>query len=327
MGSSKGGSSYDPRIGEAALLSAQTGESYMKLMSDQADITNQWAQEDRNRYKSVYEPRQDNYIENASNWDSSARLKTVSNEAGATVQKQMQQQAAAQARQAAAQGIDPGSGRATDTATKNTNATALAVASAKNQAVDQARTEALTLQGNAINMGSGLAVNPLSSISTSNSAYNTGASAAQSGYSTAMKGYSTLSSNATSASNGLWSGVGSLLGAGMGLAFSSDENVKENKTAPKRSSRSAIDNMPIEEWDYKDGAGDGGHHIGPYAQDFKRETGMGNGRSINVIDAIGTTMAATKEISGEVHDLAKQVAKLSANENEQPKAQRRARSI
>ena len=41
--------------------------------------------------------------------------------------------------------------------------------------------------------------------------------------------------------------------------------------------------------------------------DFQRETGLGDGKTINVIDAIGVTMAATKELSKDVRSLRKQI--------------------
>jgi hypothetical protein len=40
------------------------------------------------------------------------------------------------------------------------------------------------------------------------------------------------------------------------------------------------------------------------AQDFKRVTGLGDGRSISVIDAIGVTMGAVKELAEKIDTLA-----------------------
>ena len=42
----------------------------------------------------------------------------------------------------------------------------------------------------------------------------------------------------------------------------------------------------------KTSKGAGGEHIGTYAQDFQNATGLGDGKSINVIDALGVTMGA-----------------------------------
>ncbi|MFG1340921.1 hypothetical protein [Xanthobacter autotrophicus] len=51
--------------------------------------------------------------------------------------------------------------------------------------------------------------------------------------------------------------------------------------------------------------GDGERHIGTYAQDFKATTGKGDGHSIPVIDAIGVTKGAVKELDAKVEKLAK----------------------
>ena len=59
----------------------------------------------------------------------------------------------------------------------------------------------------------------------------------------------------------------------------------------------ALKRMPVEAWKYKAGEGDGGEHVGAYAQDFKKATGLGDGESINVIDALGVTMGAVKELA------------------------------
>ncbi|MEW6125024.1 MAG: hypothetical protein AB1698_20660 [Pseudomonadota bacterium] len=68
--------------------------------------------------------------------------------------------------------------------------------------------------------------------------------------------------------------------------------------------------MPVEEWTYKEGAGDGGRHIGTYAQDFRRETGKGDGKSIPVIDAIGVTMGAVKELDAKFEQIARGIGPM-----------------
>lgn len=111
--------------------------------------------------------------------------------------------------------------------------------------------------------------------------------------------------------------TGAALGqmAGMGMMMMSDEDVKTGKRrASGKSARKAIDGMRVEKWKYKPGTpatdaeyGEGPEHVGTYAQDFQRETGLGDGKTINVIDAIGVTMAATKELSKDVRSLRKQI--------------------
>ena len=62
--------------------------------------------------------------------------------------------------------------------------------------------------------------------------------------------------------------------------------------------------MPVEKWKYKEGVSDEGHHIVQYAEDFKEQTGLGDGKSINLIDGLGLTMKAVQELSSKVDKIA-----------------------
>ena len=66
--------------------------------------------------------------------------------------------------------------------------------------------------------------------------------------------------------------------------------------------------MPTSEWSYKPEAQamgqPGGRHIGPMAQDFRRITGKGDGRSIPVVDAFGMLLTATKALADKVERVA-----------------------
>lgn len=158
-----------------------------------------------------------------------------------------------------------------------------------------------------------------------------GNAGAISGYGAAIGGFNSLATLGMNASQGLYSnyssakavqaqsdaglasGIGSLVGAGISnakgigsaigslgtLLMSSDKNVKENKR-PALGILDALKKIPVDEWDYKEGEGDGGSHVGPYAQDFQKATGKGDGKTINVIDAIGVTMGAVKELDAKV---------------------------
>lgn len=189
----------------------------------------------------------------------------------------------------------------------------------------------MSLQGDAINLGSGLGVNPATSLglssSTGSAAFGTtAANNAQSagnanimgaGYQGAMSGYNQQASilntqfqNQLAAqqannqsSSSLWGGLGSLAGMGM-MAFSSKE-LKEDKTPIEDGAAlEAINSMPVEEWKYKEGVADEGQHIGPYAEDFQRATGKGNGKMINLVDGMGLTMKAVQDLSKKVDKLA-----------------------
>ncbi|WP_246806862.1 tail fiber domain-containing protein [Ensifer sp. ENS04] len=172
--------------------------------------------------------------------------------------------------------------------------------------------------GSAAGMGIGAMGSGLSAYQANQGLYNASTNIMGQGFSGAMQGYAGMGSTLNT-QYGLqldgWkaeqeiaaknaSGIGSFLGGIGGLIFSSDENVKENKEEiADGEALDAVNNMPVEEWDYKQGAGDGGHHIGTYAQDFQRETGKGDGRTIAAQDAIGVTMKAVQDLDKKVEGI------------------------
>jgi hypothetical protein len=106
--------------------------------------------------------------------------------------------------------------------------------------------------------------------------------------------------------NAGWGGIGSLVGT-IGSAFLlSSKEVKTGKR-PFRGGLSAMRKMPVDTWKYKRGAAggmtDGAEHVGPYAEDFQAATGSGDGKTINVGDALGVTMSAVKELDKKVSKL------------------------
>lgn len=56
----------------------------------------------------------------------------------------------------------------------------------------------------------------------------------------------------------------------------------------------AVADLEVGRWNYR---GDDAEHIGPYAEDFREAFGVGDGKTINVIDAIGVLFAAVKELT------------------------------
>lgn len=313
MGKKSSAPSADPRIGEAALMSARIGQDYLGFMQSQAAVTNQWATEDRARERSIYLPLQDEYIADAKRGPDYDAVAGDVRRATADVSQRFDAAQGQQERRMASMGVDPRSGRyqaatrgselAEAAATSGAgNATRLASRGAAEAKADQK-------MANAINMGSGLAVNPGTSMGLSNSAAGAGFQGAMQGqnqkgsllntqYQQQMQQYNADQASSSS----LWGGLGSM--AGLGISMMSSKDAKTDKKPVERSLLKAVEKMPVEEWRYKDGMGDGGKHVGPYAEDFKKETGKGDGRSINVIDAIGTTMGAIKELSAKVDKMA-----------------------
>jgi len=99
-------------------------------------------------------------------------------------------------------------------------------------------------------------------------------------------------------------GFGSAIGGLAGLFFS-DKNVKEDKRElPDGAAVEAVRESPSEAWRYKPGIEDGGEHVGPYAQDFKKATGLGDGRHIKVQDMLGLHHAAIADLDRKVEAIA-----------------------
>lgn len=295
----------DKNIGIAAMKSAETGEAMLDWMKSQAETTNQWAAEDRDRYQSTFIPLQDQFIAEAQGYDTPERRAAAADAATADVALQGRLAGDARKRQAMAMGINPASGAFQAADARGATDLALAGAGARNLARKQIEETGRGLRANVINMGQGLAVNPGTSMGLSNGA-------AGAGFSGAMQGYGQQGDllnmqynqqmQQWQANQGALGAMGGALGTMAGLIWSS-KDVKHNKK-PSKDHLKAVEEMPVEEWTYDDGFGDGGTHVGPYAEDFAKATGRGDGKTINVIDAIGVTMGAVKELSTKVDKLA-----------------------
>jgi len=104
--------------------------------------------------------------------------------------------------------------------------------------------------------------------------------------------------------NSMWSGIGSIAGS-LGAALISDKNKKQS-IKPANSILGQMEKIPIKSWKYKEGAApgdDGSRHVGPMAQDFKGFFGLGDGKTIPVVDAVGVNMAATQQLAKKVRKL------------------------
>lgn len=309
----------DPRIGDAAMLAAQTGQEYLTFMQGQAATANDWAAEDRSRAIGVFQPMEDRFIREASSYDSPERKAAAASEAVADVRQQTAAAEDARLRRDAAMGVQPGSGRARATERAADTATALASAGAGNMARRQTEATGEAMRGNAINLGKGLAVNPATSLGLANGAASAGFSGAQQGYQTQGSLLNTQyqqQMQSWEAKNGMAMGIGGALGNLVGaFAIPSSKTFKTDKRK-EIGILDAVKKMPVERWNYKPGAGDGGEHVGPYAEDFKAATGLGDGKSINVVDAIGVNMGATKELAKTVDKLAATVSRMAKKPRE-----------
>jgi hypothetical protein len=311
-----------------------------------------WAKSDRARYESTFKPLEDEFIREASNYGSEERQDSLAAEARSDVLSAAAGERAAAQRDAASMGLNPASGRFAGLSRASELGTALGAAGAETNARQMVRDKGLALKADVANLGRGL---PAQSAQATALGLNAGGSAAGlygaanqqylastgimgQGYRGAMAGYagqaSTLNqqygqqldawrtqvSSQNTATSALFGGIGTILGAGI---MRSDENLKEDKSPiPEGEALDAIRDMRVEEWSYKDGVADEGRHIGTYAQDFQAATGKGDGRTINLQDAIGLTMKAVQDLDAKVEGLAgalnRKGGKMQATASEMP---------
>jgi uncharacterized protein YfiM (DUF2279 family) len=89
----------------------------------------------------------------------------------------------------------------------------------------------------------------------------------------------------------------------LATALSSKDYKEDKKEIKEDKALKAILNMPIEKWKYKKGIADESEHIGPYAEDFKKETGMGSGKEISVQDSIGLIMKSIQDLNAKIDNI------------------------
>lgn len=303
----------DPNMGIAALKSAETGQQYLEYMKELGDISTAWAEEDRDRWNTVFRPIEDDYVAKAANWDTQARRAERRESAEADVLLGISGSQEAERRRQAAMGIRPDSGRAIATSNADNVRKGLARAGARNLSDRSVEQEGMALKGQAVSLGKGYAINPATSLGL-------GGQLSGRGFEGQMQGYNQQASilkmdhearmdqwSANQQSSmALWSGIGTI--AGM---FLSSKDYKTDRSAPKESPLDQVKSMPVEEYRYKDGIADGGseRHIGPMAEDFQAATGRGDGRTISVQDAVGTTMGAVQELAAKVDRIEQAVSR------------------
>jgi hypothetical protein len=305
--------SPDPRMGEAALKSAQTGERYLEWMQGMSGVTQGWAETDRARFKGVFEPLEDQMVADAQSYASPARREMSASEAIADVRQQAGIGRQMQTRQLASMGVNPASGRFEAETRRSGTAETLAAAGAGNMARRQTDAIGEAKLANMVNMGRGMAVNPGTSMGMS-------ANMGSSGFSGAMQGYNQQGSilgqqhraqmDAWSANQSQYAGIGQ----GLGMLAGAFMSTKDSKTKIRKpmSVLETIKGMPVKEWEYKQGMGDGGgqKHVGAIAEDWQKSTGLGDGKSISVIDAIGVNLGAAQELAAKVEKLESKIRKL-----------------
>lgn len=293
---------------------------------------------DRARYENTFVPLQDQIINDAKNYDTPEAQAAAAAAAGADTQSAIAGQRAATERQQASMGVNPNSGRFQGTQRASDLNSALAVAGAKNDARELTRNTGQALRMNAVGLGAALPGQAMAgtqlglgagsaatgALTQANQQFLTSTAIPMQGYSGAMQGYAgqaatlgNLYNSQVSAYNaqqqadaastaGLYGAIGT--GLGLYAGYKSSKDVKTDKEPiPEGEALEAVESLPVERWRYMPGIEDGGEHVGPYAEDMQRVTGLGDGKSIKVQDAIGLTMKAVQDVNKKVDRIAEMV--------------------
>lgn len=304
-------------------------------------FNNQQAREQWERYRTASIPVEDRMLSEAMTYDSPERQAAEAGEAGADVARNIAIAKQGQAREMARMGVNPNSARFQASRDSADLSGAVSEAAAENNARKRVRDMGIMLRKDAANFGRGMTstaaqtygvagqagAGATGALTAAAATQNAAISTAGQGFNTAISGNNSAGQIMNSqyagqlqASNnsGLLAGVGGIaqgIGAAGGVsAFFSDEDMKEGATPVSgKMALAGVKGVDVKKWKYKPGsaADDGGQeHVGAMAQDMNRHMGeqvAPGGKMVDVISAIGVTMAATKELAKQVDEIKEKV--------------------
>lgn len=124
-------------------------------------------------YNTLYKPVEQQFVNDAANYDSQANQDLAAGEAGAQVRSSFDKVGKAGARYLASLGINPNSGRALDTVNQTNMTEAANEAGAMNDARLKVRQQGINLRGGVINQGNTVANRALNEEQAALGGYNT----------------------------------------------------------------------------------------------------------------------------------------------------------
>ncbi len=131
-----------------------------------------------------------------------------------------------------------------------------------------------------------------------------------------MAGYQNqlAAANAQQAARGSkWQAAANIAGTGAQMAMMSSKKLKHDDGEPNRF-LDRVRNVPVRTWRYVPSIDPQQTlHIGPYAEDFAREFGFGDGTQISAIDFFGILMKCVQDLAQDNERLTKRLARLEKN--------------
>ncbi|MGZ9893019.1 tail fiber domain-containing protein [Bordetella bronchiseptica] len=301
----------------------------------------QWQQ-----YKDVFQPIETRMAEEAMSYDSPEEVARREGLAAATVGRQFDNTQAQTQRQMARMGVSPTSSLGSQAMTDDANTRALATAGAISKERNDTKLLGMSLREGAARFGRNQTG---TGIAASQAALQGGQSAA------GIMGAQTNQGNAAGTGQGLlglaggsynsmgqlglsqmqmqqqansagMSGLGSLVGtglmAGAMLRAPSSKELKEDRTTiDDDAALAGLTQIPVESWKYKVGAGDGGRHVGPYAEDMNAQFGdevAPGGVGLDLVSVSGTHHAAIRALDKKIDGIKRQLKKQKGGDEREP---------
>lgn len=304
---------------------------YTKMMEEAAAASS--ADRERSNeawtfYNETFKPIEKRMASEAMSYDSPAEVARREGLAAATVQGQIENQRQQTTQELGRMGVS--AARAGQELTTQSNDLALAKAGAVNKERNDTKLLGMQLRQDAANFGRGQTQIGLATGAAALQGAGAAQGTAQGGQNFRAGGaqmFNSAASGAVNANNsaasilnqqyqnqvaaysGKLGAAGSLLGTGIGTAaaFMSTKKAKKDiKPIDDEASLAAVKATPVKSWQYKDGEGDGGAHVGPIAEDVQKNFGDGvapGGEQIDVISMVGQNMAATRALAKKVEAL------------------------
>lgn len=310
-------------------------DAQLSAMEKQTALTDDYAKYQRDTFR----PLEAGIVADAQGYDTEARREAAAGRGLADVETSLAAQRGATTREMERKGVNPASGAALALSNQMDLGSAAIKAKTANDARTQVETMGLARRSDAANLGRGLASNQATSAGIALNQGNSSAGNAQAAGNVTAQGAQLMTGGYSGAQTGLAGAAGTYgninnlqqrvdannsasnsatmgaLGQVAGALIMSDKNKKKNiKPQSGTMSLAAVRKMPVSKWDYKKGTGDGGHHVGPMAQDARK--GLGDqvapgGKRIDLISMNGHTLAAVKQLDKNVSVLTKKVMSLA----------------
>lgn len=213
------------------LMNKQTTDFVLDKAMDRLERSDAWAEQDRNRYQNIYQPLEDEAIDDAKKYSSEAFQEQQAGKASADVANQFNSARTNAMARLESFGIDPGQVRMAALDVSSRAAQGAAQAGASNMARDRTDAMGKALRSEAINVGRGY---PGQVAGTYNTALNSGNQAIQGGVATTNAGTAGAAAAApflgtsASASNGAIGGMAGMYNAQVNGVNANNSAIKDS---------------------------------------------------------------------------------------------------